>query len=98
MNGHSPQVNVALHAGEWQTFDIVFRAPRFDAQGHKTAHARFEKVLHNGKLVQENIEVLGPTHGGAEESTTGTGPLCLQGDHGVVAYRNITIKQLAPRP
>jgi hypothetical protein len=97
VHGHSPRVNAALPAGEWQTFDIVFRAPRFDAEGKKTANARFEKVIHNGKLVQENVEVLGPTHGGAKEAVAGKAPLLLQGDHGVVAYRNITIKALEER-
>ena len=97
VHGHSPKVNAALPAGEWQTFDIVFRAPRFDAQGHKTANARFEKIVHNGRLVQENVEVLGPTRGGMAESVTGKAPLLLQGDHGVVAYRNVTIKALEAR-
>lgn len=98
VRGHSPRVNAALPAGEWQSFDIVFRAPRFDAQGRKTANARFEKVVHNGKLVQENVEVLGPTHGGMEESSTGKGCLMLQGDHGVVAYRNVRVKVLVAHP
>src|SRR6478609_5332799 len=94
VRGHSPTVNSALPPGQWQSFDIVFRAPRFDASGHKTANARFEKVIHNGTLVHENVELLGPTRGGLPEAASGH--LRLQGDHGVVAFRNIRIKPLAP--
>jgi Domain of Unknown Function (DUF1080) len=92
VRGHSPAVNASLPPGVWQSFDIVFRAPRFDASGRKTANARFEKVLHNGKTVHENVEVPGPTRGGLPEAAAG--PLRLQGDHGVVAFRNIRIKPL----
>lgn len=92
VRGHSPAVNAALPPGQWQTFDVIFRAPRFDADGRKTANARFEKVVHNGKVVQENIEVPGPTRGGFPEKAIG--PLRIQGDHGPVAYRNIRIKPL----
>src|SRR5262249_22389025 len=42
--GVAPRVNAARQAGEWQTLDIIFRAPRFDSQGTKTAYARFVKV------------------------------------------------------
>lgn len=92
VRGHSPMVNAALPAGEWQSFDIVFRAPKFDEKGKKTANARFEKVVHNGKVVHENVELSGPTRGGGKEAATGV--LQLQGDHGVVAYRNVRIKAL----
>ena len=92
VRGHSPLVNASKLPGEWQTFDVTFRAPRFDAAGKKTENARFLKVVHNGKLVQENVEVFGPTRGGFPEKATG--PLRIQGDHGPVAYRNIQVKQL----
>ena len=47
--------------GEWQSFDVIFRAPRFDAEGRKIAHAKFVKVVHNGQIIHENTEVTGPT-------------------------------------
>jgi len=92
--GHSPQVNASKPAGEWQTFEVVFRAPRFDAKGKKTANARFVKVVHNGVIVHENVEVTGPTRAAAFSDEKPVGPLLLQGDHGPVAYRNIRIRLL----
>lgn len=92
-NGHSPQPNAAKPPGEWQTFDITFRAPKFDASGKKIENARFEKVVHNGKTVHENIDLPRPTRGG-NETEKATGPLRLQGDHGPVAYRNVRVRPL----
>lgn len=95
VEGHSPRVNASKPPGEWQTFDITFRAPRFDAAGKKIANAKFVKVVHNGVVVHENVEVTGPTRGGAPEEEKALGPLRLQGDHGPVAYRNLRLKALA---
>ncbi len=95
VEGHSPRVNASKPAGEWQNFDITFRAPRFDAAGKKIANARFVKVLHNGKLIHENVEVSGPTRSPMWEDEKPTGPIQLQGDHGPIAYRNIRVKALA---
>lgn len=92
--GHSPLVNASRPAGEWQTFDVVFRAPRFDAQGKKTANARFVRVRHNGQVVHENVELTGPTRSARWEDEKPIGPLLLQGDHGPVAYRNLSVKKL----
>ncbi|MEP6668313.1 MAG: DUF1080 domain-containing protein [Chthoniobacter sp.] len=89
--GHAPRVNASKPAGEWQTFDIVFRAPRFDAAGHKTENARFLKVVHNGVTIHENVEVTGPTNAAAFADEKPLGPLMLQGDHGPVAFRNLRI-------
>ena len=91
--GHSPRVNASKRPGEWQTFDIVFRAPRFAADGKKIANAKFVKVVHNGQVVHENVEVTGPTRGGFEDEQP-RGPIRLQGDHGPVAYRNLVLKPL----
>jgi hypothetical protein len=94
VEGHSPRVNASKPPGEWQSFDVTFRAPRFDASGKKVAKAKFVKVLHNGKVIHENVELNAPTRGGLSENDKATGPLRLQGDHGPVAYRNITVKQV----
>ena len=90
--GHPPRVNASKAPGEWQTFDVIFRAPRFDAAGKKTANAKFVKVVHNGVVVHENVEVTGATRAATYSDEKPTGPLMLQGDHGPVAYRNIRLK------
>ncbi len=97
--GRSPSVNASRPPGQWQDFDVVFRAPRFDASGNKTANARFVKVLHNGVLIHENQELTGPTRAAMAEHDPEkpTGPLRIQGDHGPVAYRSIRIRPIESR-
>jgi hypothetical protein len=93
----APRTNASKAPGEWQTFDIVFRAPRFDGSGkpgRKVANAKFIKVVHNGKVIHENVEVTGPTTGALGGPVQWLGPLLLQGDHGPVAFRNIRLKPL----
>jgi hypothetical protein len=90
--GHSPEVNASRPPGEWQAFDVVFRAPKFDASGEKVQNACFVKVQHNGVLIHENVELTGPTRGSLFEHEASEGPLRLQGDHGPVAYRNVWIR------
>jgi hypothetical protein len=92
--GVAPKSNVSKAPGEWQSFDITFRAPRFDGAGKKTANAKFLKVVHNGTVVHENVEVTGTTRAGAWEDEKALGPVMLQGDHGPVAYRNLRIRPL----
>ena len=77
--------------GEWQTFEIHFLAPRFDASGKKTQSARFVKVVLNGVTIHENVEPKGPTGGGIRGNEAALGPIMFQGDHGPVAFRNIKI-------
>ncbi len=89
--GHAPRVNASKAPGEWQSFDITFRAPRFDAAGKKTANAKFKKVMHNGQVVHENVEVTGPTRGAKAAEDKSAGPIVIQGDHGPVAYRNFKL-------
>lgn len=86
-----PRTNACLAPGQWQTVDIVFRAPQFDDKGKKTARARFVKVTLNGKIIQENVDVDEPTGGGLEEPESSTGPLVIQGMEGPVAYRNLRV-------
>ncbi len=87
--GHAPRIGVSRAPGLWQQLRIVFRAPRFDESGRKTANARFVRVEYNGVRVHENVEVTGPTRSAAFEDERPTGPLMLQGDHGSVAFRNL---------
>ncbi len=93
---YPPLVNASRKPGEWQTYDIVFHAPRFDQQGKVVAPARMT-VLHNGVLVQDNEELTGPTAHKARppyKAHAAKLPLSLQ-DHGhPVRYRNIWIREL----
>ena len=94
---HAPLVNACKAPGVWQTYDIVYTAPRFNADGTYFTRPRIT-VLHNGVLVQNNAEVRGPTEyiGIPEYSVKphGAGPLVLQ-DHGApVSFRNIWIRAL----
>jgi hypothetical protein len=93
-DGHAPRTNASRPPGEWQSYDVVFRAPRFDAGGTKVANARFERVAHNGVLIHEDVECSGPTRGAWSEVDIPRGPLRLQGDHGPVAYRNVRLRPL----
>ncbi|MFO1054715.1 MAG: DUF1080 domain-containing protein [Planctomycetota bacterium] len=93
-----PDVNACRKPGEWQTYDIVFRAPRFAADG-KLVSPAVVTVIHNGVLVHDHREILGPT---AHRSVSPyqkhepEGSLKLQ-DHGnPVRYRNIWIRRLTP--
>lgn len=78
--------------GEWNQYEIRWLAPRFDAAGKKTANAKFLKVVLNGAVIHENVEMPGPTPGGVDGKEKAKGPLMFQGNHGAVAYRNIRIK------
>jgi hypothetical protein len=80
--------------GEWQSLDITFRAPRFDAAGKKTANAKFVSIKLNGKEIQKDVEVQKPTGGQLKNEEAPTGPLLFQGDHGAVAFRNLRVKEL----
>ena len=96
--GYPPRVNASLQPSQWQTFDVVFRAPRFDSKGRKISKARFERVLHNGIEIHTDVELTGPTRASAYQDERPVGPLMLQGDHGPVAYRNICIEPAEANP
>jgi len=93
---HIPLVNASLGPGEWQTYDIVFSAPRFNEQGDllKPAHII---VLHNGVLIQNHVMLKGPTEYiglpvyKAHEDKL---PLMLQNHTNPVSFRNIWIREL----
>jgi hypothetical protein len=87
-----PDINASKAPGEWQSFDIIFRAPRFDAAGKKVQNAKFVKVMHNGKVIHENVDTPAPTGGELPGGEKARGPLLLQGDHGCVAFRNVRVK------
>ncbi len=91
-----PMVNCCRKPGEWQTYDIVFQAPRFGADGALRSPARVT-VLHNGILVHHDQPLLGATsHRGLARYSKHEekGPIKLQ-DHGnPVRFRNVWIREL----
>lgn len=93
---HSPLVNASRPPGEWQAYDIVFNAPRFDKAG-KLEKAATITAFHNGVLIQNNAELLGPcVYIGTPYYVAHPAkmPLLLQ-DHGdKVRFRNIWVREL----
>ncbi len=90
-----PLVNACRPPGEWQTYDIIYTAPRFNEDGVKVASAHIT-VLHNGVLVQNNTEIKGTTEyiGLPKNSKHGKAPIMLQDHSNPVSYRNIWIREL----
>jgi len=80
--------------GEWSTYEIHWIAPKFDADGKKIANARFAKVVLNGRVIHENVEMQNVSPGGVDGKEKARGPLMFQGNHGPVSYRNIKIQPL----
>ncbi len=96
---HAPLVNASRKPGEWQTYDIIYTAPRwYDNDSTRYFTPPRVTVLHNGVLIQNNVSLRGPTIyiGIPEYSVKKHGPMSLLlQDHGnPVAYRNIWIREL----
>jgi hypothetical protein len=92
---HPPLVNVCKKPGEWQSYDVIYTAPRFKSDSTLFSPAR-ATVLQNGVLVQNNVQLSGPTEyiGIPKYKYHGPGAIVLQ-DHGnPVSYRNIWIRKL----
>ncbi|MGZ5545709.1 MAG: 3-keto-disaccharide hydrolase, partial [Limisphaerales bacterium] len=89
----APLVNACRPPGEWQTYEIIFHAPKQTADG-KVQSGSFT-VLHNGVLVQDHTEIKGEATRAANfTGVAEKGPLILQ-DHGhAVHYRNIWVRRL----
>lgn len=91
--GTPPRVNAARPAGEWQSLDVVWAAPRFDAAGKRTAPGRVVKAILNGQVIHEDAPVETPTGANWVLKDTPEGPLLLQGDHGPVAFRALRVRR-----
>ena len=93
---YPPLVNASLPAGEWQSYDIFFTAPRFADDGSLTAPAHMT-VVHNGVLVHNDVELAGPTRFIGEPSYEAhplEQPLQIQDHANPVSFRNIWIREL----
>jgi hypothetical protein len=93
-----PLVNASLPPGQWQTYDVVWRAPRFDASGLLVSPARMT-VFFNGILVQDNFELLGETRyrGAPDYSPYESSPVLLQAHQDPsppISFRNIWLREL----
>ncbi|ACL95163.2 3-keto-disaccharide hydrolase [Caulobacter vibrioides] len=98
---HPPLANANRKPGEWQTYDIIWRAPVFGSDGALTTPASVT-VLHNGVLVQDNAVLAGETVyiGKPGYKAHGPSPIKLQahGDPSIpISFRNIWVRELAPR-
>jgi Domain of Unknown Function (DUF1080) len=93
-DGTPPRVNAARPPGEWQILDVIFRAPRFGPDGKKSKNARFERVVLNGQVIHEDVEVKTPTGNVWRLKEVARRPILLQGDHGPVAFRNIRVRPM----
>ena len=94
-NQRPPMVNASRKPGEWQTYDIIFTAPRFDEEG-KLAKPAYVTVLHNGVVVQNHTEILGDTPYDRVPKYTKHAdklPLVLMYHGDPVRFRNIWIRE-----
>ncbi len=97
-SGFAPRQNASRAPGLWQNLKISFQAPRFDGSGKKIQNAVLLRVELNGVVIHDNVELTGPTRGAMPNDEKPTGPIRIQGDHGAVAFRNISITKFdAPR-
>ncbi|WP_236970182.1 3-keto-disaccharide hydrolase [Membranihabitans marinus] len=92
--GVPPLLNACRAPGLWQNLRILFKAPRFDENGIKISNARFVKVYLNDILIQDEVEISGPTRSTYFKNEEAFGPLMIQGDHGRVAIRNLKYREL----
>jgi hypothetical protein len=92
---YPPLVNASRGPGQWQTYDIIYHAPRFDADGKLTQPGTVT-VLQNGVLVQDHVTIKGGTMSDHPTYTAHRAkePLELQDHHNPVMYRNIWIREL----
>lgn len=91
-----PLVNACRKPGEWQTYDIIFEAPQWDAEGNLLKKA-FITVIHNGVVTHHRQDYLGSTGHKKVANynrVTGRGPIELQNHNNPVRFRNIWIREL----
>jgi hypothetical protein len=95
---HPPLVNACRKPGEWQSYDIIFEAPRFDRAG-KLKRPAFVTVLQNGVLVQNHFQIQGTTawdEGPKYTAHPAKLPIQLQYHGNPVRFRNIWVREVPP--
>jgi hypothetical protein len=93
---HPPLVNASRKPGDWQAYDVIFKAPRFNPDGSLLSPAAIT-VLHNGVLIQNNFQLLGATSYTDPPLYTAHGdrePISLQFHGNKTRFRNIWIRDL----
>jgi hypothetical protein len=93
---HIPLANASRPPGEWQTYDVVFIAPRFSPEGRVLSPARLT-AFHNGVLAQYHVEIKGPTtYRGTPKYQPHAAklPLVLQDHRNPTAFRNIWVREI----
>jgi hypothetical protein len=92
-----PLAKASSKTGDWNIYDIIYHAPEFDSDGNKTKSATIT-VLHNGVLIQDDVEIKGTTEyiGWPKNEAHGDAPIKLQDhqDNSGVSYRNIWVREL----
>ncbi len=94
---HVPLAMASVPTGDWNTYDIIYHSPEFNAEGGKIKSGTIT-VIQNGVLIQDHVEIKGTTPyiGWPKNPPHGKGPLLLQdhGDNSRVSYRNIWVREL----
>ncbi len=94
---HTPMAMASVPSGEWNTYDIIYRSPEFNAAGEKIKSGTMT-VLQNGVLIQDHAELKGTTPyiGWPKNPAHGKGPIMLQDhqDNSRVSFRNIWVREL----
>lgn len=91
LDGVAPKRNAMRGPGVWNTLDILFQAPRYFTDGRKQANAKFIEVRLNGIVVQDSVDLKGPTQNALGTQEVMRGPLRLQGDSGAIEFRNVWV-------
>jgi hypothetical protein len=95
---HPPLVNACRKPGQWQSYDIIFEAPRFDKH-RKLTRPAFVTVLHNGVVVQNHFQIQGETAWDQAPKYSAHAaklPIQLQYHGNPVRFRNIWVRELPP--
>lgn len=95
-NQRPPMVNASRKPGEWQSYDIIFTAPRFDGEG-KLQKPAFVTVLHNGIVVQNHTEIQGSTFYNQQTTYNRHAeklPLVLMYHGNPVRFRNVWVREI----
>lgn len=90
-----PLVNAMKPSGQWQTYDVIFKAPVFNDKGEKTMDGTLT-VLHNGVVIQNHITIQGSTEyiGPPKNLPHGLAPIMLQDHSDLVSFRNVWLRKL----